>query len=261
MRTTYSEAIVEQRPDSASTGPAVSPAGLARRLSRRNRQCAGLHIAQAGGVGRGIQAGRGSDAARAFAVCSDRRYPVREAVKRLISEGAFEALPNRSARVPLLDRRRDPADPRSANHCSRAMPRRSRRRTSRCTRSSGCARCTSRMGAAVGGRRQPSYGELNMAFHFEIYRIADNKTLATLDRGAVAAHGSVRLAQTLAHHRAIRRRHGPSPADITKRCWLALQTPRRRGGSVGDAGGFVGARRKSTAIGKALRTSNLTRTS
>src|SRR5258708_29933955 len=31
--------------------------------------------------------------------------PVREAVKRLISEGAFEGLPNRSARVPLLDRR------------------------------------------------------------------------------------------------------------------------------------------------------------
>src|SRR5208337_4822265 len=31
--------------------------------------------------------------------------PAREAVKRLISEGAFEALPNRSARVPLLDRR------------------------------------------------------------------------------------------------------------------------------------------------------------
>src|SRR5258708_12515098 len=30
---------------------------------------------------------------------------VREAVKRLISEGAFEGLPNRSARVPLLDRR------------------------------------------------------------------------------------------------------------------------------------------------------------
>src|ERR1700694_4844638 len=31
--------------------------------------------------------------------------PVREAVKRLVSEGAFEGLPNRSARVPLLDRR------------------------------------------------------------------------------------------------------------------------------------------------------------
>src|SRR6185312_9723149 len=29
----------------------------------------------------------------------------REAVKRLISEGAFKALPNRSARVPVLQRR------------------------------------------------------------------------------------------------------------------------------------------------------------
>jgi len=31
--------------------------------------------------------------------------PVREAIKRLISEGAFEGLPNRSARVPVLERR------------------------------------------------------------------------------------------------------------------------------------------------------------
>src|SRR3979411_443036 len=31
--------------------------------------------------------------------------PVRAAVKRLISEGALEGLPTRSARVPLLDRR------------------------------------------------------------------------------------------------------------------------------------------------------------
>src|SRR5580698_2729578 len=31
--------------------------------------------------------------------------PVREAIKRLFSEGAFEALPNRSARVPVINRR------------------------------------------------------------------------------------------------------------------------------------------------------------
>jgi DNA-binding GntR family transcriptional regulator len=36
------------------------------------------------------------------------------------------------------------------------------------------------MGAAVAADDSPIYGELNMAFHFAIYRIADNKTLATL---------------------------------------------------------------------------------
>ncbi len=36
------------------------------------------------------------------------------------------------------------------------------------------------MGTAVAADDSRTYGELNMAFHFEIYRIADNKTLATL---------------------------------------------------------------------------------
>ena len=36
------------------------------------------------------------------------------------------------------------------------------------------------MGAAVAADDGNAYGKYNMAFHFEIYRIADNKTLATL---------------------------------------------------------------------------------
>ena len=36
------------------------------------------------------------------------------------------------------------------------------------------------MGAAVAADDSSEYGKFNMAFHFEIYRIADNRTLATL---------------------------------------------------------------------------------
>jgi DNA-binding GntR family transcriptional regulator len=105
--------------------------------------------------------------------------PVREAVKRLISEGAFEALPNRSARVPALNRRElqqilelrilleSNAAALAAQNITlhqieqlRAMHK--------------------AMGAAVAVDDSQGYGRLNMAFHFEIYRIADNRTLATL---------------------------------------------------------------------------------
>ncbi len=96
----------------------------------------------------------------------------------MISEGAFEGLPNRSARVPLLDRREiqqildlrilleSNAAALAAQNITlhqieqlrsfhRAMGPRSRRTTGRVR-------------------------QVHMAFHFEIYRIADNKTLATL---------------------------------------------------------------------------------
>src|SRR5277367_65272 len=105
--------------------------------------------------------------------------PVREAVKRLISEGAFEGLPNRSARVPQLDRReiQQILDLRillESNAAALAAQNITLHQIER-LRSWHQA-----MGTAVAADDSNTYGKYNMAFHVEIYRIADNKTLATL---------------------------------------------------------------------------------
>jgi len=105
--------------------------------------------------------------------------PAREATKRLISEGAFEGLPNRSARVPLLDRREiqqildlrilleSDAAALAAQNISLHQIERLRA-------------MHEAMGGAVSEDDSQAYGELNRAFHFEIYRIADNRMLAHL---------------------------------------------------------------------------------
>jgi DNA-binding GntR family transcriptional regulator len=105
--------------------------------------------------------------------------PVREAVKRLISEGAFEALPNRSARVPVMNRReiQQILDLRillESNAAALAAQNITLHQIEE------LRVLHKQMGAAVAADDSPIYGELNMAFHFAIYRIADNKTLATL---------------------------------------------------------------------------------
>jgi DNA-binding GntR family transcriptional regulator len=105
--------------------------------------------------------------------------PVREAVKRLISEGAFEGLPNRSARVPQLDRReiQQILDLRillESNAAALAAQNITLHQIE-LLRTMHKA-----MGTAVAADDSHAYGQYNMAFHFEIYRIADNKTLATL---------------------------------------------------------------------------------
>lgn len=105
--------------------------------------------------------------------------PVREAVKRLISEGAFEGLPNRSARVPLLDRREiqqilDLRIMLESNAAALAAQNITLHQIEQ-LRAFHAA-----MGTAVAADDSQAYGELNRAFHFEIYRIADNKTLAKL---------------------------------------------------------------------------------
>ena len=105
--------------------------------------------------------------------------PVREAIKRLISEGAFEALPNRSARVPVLNRRevrqvldlRIELEGRAAALAAENITLLQIEKLRIAHRG---------MGRAVAQNDHERYGELNMALHFELYRIADNKTLATL---------------------------------------------------------------------------------
>jgi DNA-binding GntR family transcriptional regulator len=105
--------------------------------------------------------------------------PVREAVKRLISEGAFEALPNRSARVPVINRReiQQILDLRIMLESNAAALAAQNITLHQIELLRGLHR---QMGAAVAANDSQTYGELNMAFHFEIYRIADNRTLATL---------------------------------------------------------------------------------
>ena len=105
--------------------------------------------------------------------------PVREAIKRLISEGAFEALPNRSARVPVMNRReiQQILDLRILLESSAAAL---AAQNITLHQIEGLRGLHERMGAAVAADDSSTYGELNMAFHFEIYRIADNKTLGTL---------------------------------------------------------------------------------
>lgn len=105
--------------------------------------------------------------------------PAREAVKRLISEGAFEALPNRSARVPILDRREikqlcdlrillesDAAAFAAGNITLHQIDE--------------LRAMHEGMINAVATDTMADYKALNMAFHFAIYRIADNRPLASL---------------------------------------------------------------------------------
>lgn len=105
--------------------------------------------------------------------------PVREAVKRLVSEGAFEGLPNRSARVPVLERReiqqladlRYLLEPNAAAMAAENIT---------AHQIAELQRMHDAMLACVKSRDFAGYKRWDTAFHFEIYRIADNKPLANL---------------------------------------------------------------------------------
>jgi DNA-binding GntR family transcriptional regulator len=103
----------------------------------------------------------------------------REALKRLISEGAFEALPNRSARIPVLDRR----------EIQQLCELRILLETKAAFLAAGnitlnqindLQKINNDMKSCIAQRQILNYKQFNMAFHFSIYRIADNRPLASL---------------------------------------------------------------------------------
>jgi DNA-binding GntR family transcriptional regulator len=105
--------------------------------------------------------------------------PGREALKRLISEGAFMAMPNRSARVPILERHeiiqlcelRVLLESKAAYLAARNIT---------LNQIEQLRALHAKMLASGAGSDLAGYKSLNMEFHFEIYRIADNKPLARI---------------------------------------------------------------------------------
>ena len=105
--------------------------------------------------------------------------PVREALRRLTSEGAFEALPNRSARVPTLNRRqveqilelRGYLEGKAAALAARNIT---------LVQIEQLRAVQNGIEKSVDNGDSRTHTALNMAFHFEIYRIADNPVLIPL---------------------------------------------------------------------------------
>lgn len=105
--------------------------------------------------------------------------PVREALRRLTSEGAFEALPNRSARVPSLSRRqveqilelRQQLEGKAAALAARNIT---------LVQIEHLRALQNGMESSIATGDLHTFTSLNMAFHFEIYRIADNAMLIPL---------------------------------------------------------------------------------
>ncbi len=105
--------------------------------------------------------------------------PAREAIKRLVAEGAFNAMPNRSARVPLLDRRdilqlcelRVLLESKAAFLAAENIT---------LHQIEHLRLMHQKMLACHPRGDLHDYKQLNMSFHFEIYRISGNEHLAHL---------------------------------------------------------------------------------
>ena len=107
--------------------------------------------------------------------------PVREALKHLISEGALQGLPNRSAKITLLNRReveqiftlRGMLEGRAAFLAAQNIT---------THQIDSLTAIQKRIEVAVTHGRLKEYTALNRDFHFMIYRIAEDPTLLSLIR-------------------------------------------------------------------------------
>jgi DNA-binding GntR family transcriptional regulator len=105
--------------------------------------------------------------------------PIREALKRLTAEGAFEALPNRSARVPRLSRHqmtqildlRVELESKAAAQATEHMTKR---------HIDQLMALEDQMEEAIETNQLARYVSLNKDFHFLIYRVTDNEPLLAL---------------------------------------------------------------------------------
>jgi DNA-binding GntR family transcriptional regulator len=107
--------------------------------------------------------------------------PVREALKLLISEGALQGLPNRSARIPLLSRR----DVEQILELRRMLEGRAAFLAAQNVTTHHLESLTAlqkHIDVTVANSRLKEYTALNRDFHFTIYRIADNAALLSLIR-------------------------------------------------------------------------------
>ena len=145
-----------------------------------------------------------------------RTMPVREALGRLVSEQALEALPNRSVRVPLITRERLDDLERAriliegrlvALACDRltAEDIESLKQINR-----DCEAAFERHGQDVG----PITSEINHRFHFHIYRAASSRV------GAPVSIASHRFAPSL-RSSVRRKRRPPSPRSSSTRALSA----------------------------------------
>lgn len=105
--------------------------------------------------------------------------PVREALRRLTSEGAFEALPNRSTRIPRLSRKqveqiyelRIDLEGRAAAAAAARINK---------LQLDELAELQAQMNACIERNDMDRFTALNKEFHFTVYAIADNEPMQTL---------------------------------------------------------------------------------
>ncbi|MDP2118660.1 MAG: GntR family transcriptional regulator [Hoeflea sp.] len=147
------------------------------------------------------------DVAQRMSVSS---MPVREALARLVSERALEAMPNRRVRVPLLtlERARDIAQARSlieGELAARAMEKLS---------AADIARLEALTGEYENTREPRDIATLNHAFHFQLYQAAGSSVFMPIIeslwmqagpyvRAAAKLHRPLTDTAATLHHRGI----------------------------------------------------------